>query len=190
MPPADSLHKGSSPLRVCLKFLEEGHDPATALEFVSEWGSAETKRRFQEYVKALQQGRPLAVILEDIAVAYPSPESELLIAAIEARLQTGNFPVRALDIVRTAEELERQVRADMELVIGPGRRWTLGLVWSGILGGAMLIIALPLYSQAFLGSRAGRVVFGVAIALEIVGLLWAGMLLRLQSRIDRELTRP
>ena len=108
---------------------------------------------------------------------------------MEARLQTGNFPTITPNLLLAAEALETRVRADIELVIGPGRRWTLGLVWSGILGGAMLIIALPQYSQAFLESKIGRVVFGVAIALEIVGLLWAGMLLRLQSRIDHDLTQ-
>ena len=189
MPPADPLKGTESPLRLCLKYLQEGHDPAAAVEFVSEWGTGDIKRQFQEYAKALQQGRPLALVLEDIAAAFPSPETELLISAMEARLQTGNFPTITPNLLLAAEALETRVRADIELVIGPGRRWTLGLVWSGILGGAMLIIALPQYSQAFLESKIGRVVFGVAIALEIVGLLWAGMLLRLQSRIDHDLTQ-
>jgi Flp pilus assembly protein TadB len=179
-----------SPLRVCLKYLEEGHDPATALEFVAEWGQGDVKRQFQAYVKLLQQGRPLELILEEIALAYPSPETELLIASIESRLATGNFPDVTPAILADAESLEMRAREDMQIVIGSARRWTLGLVWSGILGGAMLIIAFPQYSHAFLESRVGRVVFGVAIALEVIGLLWAGMLLRLQSRIERELTQP
>ena len=179
-----------SPLRVCLKFLEEGHHPAAALEFVAEWGQGEVKRQFESYVKLLKQGRPLELILEEIAMAYPSPETELLIASIESRLVTGNFPELTPDILAEAESLETRARADMDIVIGSARRWTLGLVWAGILGGTMLIIAFPQYSHAFLESRVGRVVFGVAIALEVVGLLWAGMLLCLQSRIERDLTEP
>ena len=179
-----------SPLRVCLKFLEEGHDPAAALEFVAEWGQGDVKRQFEAYVKLLKQGRPLELILEEIALAYPSPETELMIAGIESRLSTGRFPDVSPDILADAVALEARAREDMGVVIGSARRWTLGLVWAGILGGTMLIIAFPQYSHAFLESRVGRVVFGVAIALEVVGLLWAGMLLRLQSRIERDLIEP
>lgn len=180
---------GQSPLRVCLKFLQEGHDPVAALEFVAEWGQGEIKPQFEGYVRLLKQGRPLEVILEEIALAHPSPETELLLAGIEARLATGTFPEITSEVLTAAEALESGTRQDMQVVIGAARLWTLGLVWTGILGGAMLIIALPQYSQAFLESRVGRVVFGTAIALEIVGLLWAGMLLRLQSRIERDLTQ-
>lgn len=189
-PPSVPVPDRQSPLRVCLKFLEEGHDPAAALEFVAEWGRGEVKRQFESYVKLLKQGRPLELVLEEIAMAYPSPETELLIASIESRLVTGNFPEQTPDILAEAESLETRAREDMDIVIGSARRWTLGLVWGGILGGTMLIIAFPQYSHAFLESRVGRVVFGVAIALEVVGLLWAGMLLRLQSRIERDLTEP
>jgi len=49
---------------------------------------------------------------------------------------------------------------------------------------------VPQYSAALLQTRVGRVLFGIAITLEIVGLLWAGILLRLQSRIERDLNRP
>ena len=178
-----------SPLRVCLKFLQEGHEPAAALEFVAEWGKGEIKAQFETYVKLLKQGRPLEVILEEIALAYPGPDTELLIASIEARIATGTFPEITPLILSDEDALETRAREDMEIVIGSSRRWTLGLVWAGILGGAMLMIALPQYSHAFLDSRVGRVVFGAAIGLEIVGLLWAGILLRLQTRIERDLTR-
>ncbi len=179
-----------SPLRVYFKFLQEGHDPIAAMEFVAEWGQGEIKPQFEGYVKLLKQGRPLEVILEEIALAHPSPETELLIAGIEAGLATGSFPEITSDVLTDAEALQSRARDDMRVVIGSARLWTLGLVWTGILGGAMLIIALPQYSQAFLESRVGRVVFGVAIALEIVGLLWAGLLLRMQGRIERDLTQP
>lgn len=178
-----------SPLRLCLKFLQEGHDPASALEFVAEWGTGDIKRDFQAYVRLMKQGRSIEVILDDIAAAYPSPETELLAAAIETRLQTGQFPDLISEVLTQAETLESRLRDDMEVVIGPGRRWTMGLVWAGILGGAMLVIALPQYS-ALLDSRVGRVVFGAAIALEIIGLLWAGTLLRMQARLERELGKP
>ena len=58
-----------SPLRVCLKFLQEGHEPAAAIEFVAEWGQRDVKQAFQGYVKQLNQGRPVATILEEIAEA-------------------------------------------------------------------------------------------------------------------------
>ena len=177
-----------SPLRVCLKYLEEGHDPVAALEFVAEWGQGDIKRQFENYVRLLKQGRPVELILEEIALAYPSSETELLIASIESRLSSGNFPELAPIVMTEAESLETRAREDMDVVIGSDRRWTLGLVWAGILGGAMLMIALPQYSHAFLESRVGRVVFGVAIALEVIGLLWAGTLLRLQTRIEKELS--
>lgn len=178
-----------SPLRVCLKFLQEGHEPAAAIEFVADWGQGDVKQAFQAYARQLNQGRPLATILEEIADAFPSPETELLVAAIQARLQTGVFPAIALDIMTEAEGLETHVREDMEVLIGPGRRWALGLVWTGILGGAMLIIALPQYSNTLLVSPVGRVVFGTAIVLEIFGFLWAASLLQLQTGIESELKR-
>lgn len=178
-----------SPLRVCLKFLQEGHEPAAAIEFVADWGQGDVKQAFQSYARQLNQGRPLATILEDIAEAFPSPETELLVSAVQARLQTGVFPAIALDIMSEAEGLETQVREDMELLIGPGRRWTLGLVWAGILGGAMLLIALPQYSNTLLVSPVGRFVFGTAIVLEIFGFLWAASLLQLQTGIEKELKR-
>lgn len=178
-----------SPLRVCLKFLQEGHEPAAAIEFVADWGQGDVKKAFQAYARQLNQGRPLATILEEIADAFPSPETELLVAAIQARLQTGVFPAIALDIMTEAEGLETHVREDMEVLIGPGRRWALGLVWTGILGGAMLIIALPQYSNTLLVSPVGRVVFGTAIVLEIFGFLWAASLLQLQTGIKSELKR-
>ncbi len=187
VPPAPGRQ---SPLHVCLKYLREGHDPVAALEFVAEWGHGDIKPQFESYVKLLKQGRPLEVILEDIAAAYPSPETELLIASIEARLSSGNFPEITPDVLNDAEVLETRTRHDMHLVIGAARLWTLGLVWTGILGGAMLVIALPQYSTALLQTRVGRVLFGIAITMEIVGLLWAGILLRLQSRIERDLSRP
>ena len=179
-----------SPLRVCLKFLQEGHAPVAALELVAEWGQGDVKLQFEGYVKQLKQGRPLEKVLEEIALADPSPATELLIASIEARSLTGHFPELAPVVLAESEKLEDRTRRDMEVVIGSARRWTWGLVWTGILGGAMLIIALPQYSHAFLESRVGRVVCGVAITLEIVGVLWAGMLLRLQTRIERDLTQP
>ncbi|MES2789161.1 MAG: hypothetical protein V4719_06030 [Planctomycetota bacterium] len=179
-----------SPLRVCLKFLQEGHDPVAALEFVAEWGQGDVKRQFGTYVKLLKQGRPLDVILDEIALAYPSPETELLIAAIDARLASGKFPEITPEVMNAAEALETRARQDMAIVIGASRRWVLGLVWIGILGGAMLVIALPQYSSSLLHSGVGRVVLGSAIALEIVGLLWAGALSRMQVRIERELTQP
>lgn len=182
-------HTGPSPLRLCLKFLQEGHDPVSALEFVAEWGTGDIKRDFQAYVRLMKEGRSIESILEDIAAAHPSPETELLVAAIGARLQTGQFPDLIPEVLAQAETLETRLRDDMAVVIGPGRRWTLGLVWVAILGGAMLVIALPQYS-ALLESRVGRIVFGAAIALEIVGLLWAGALLRMQARIERELRKP
>lgn len=178
-----------SPLRVCLKFLQEGHEPAAALEFVGDWGQGEIKQAFKQYARLLNQGRPLTVILEDIAEAYPSPETELLMASIQTRLQTGVFPASTHEVMTEAEGVERQVRDDMEFLVGPGHRWTLGLVWAGILGGAMLLIALPQYSNALLGSAVGRAVFCVAVVLEIVGFLWASALLRLQTEILSEMKR-
>lgn len=178
-----------SPLRVCLKFLQEGHEPAAAIEFVADWGQGDVKQAFQSYARQLNQGRPLTTILEDIAEAFPSPETELLVAAIQARVQTGVFPSSALDIMTEAEGLETRVREDMEILIGPGRRWTLGLVWAGILGGAMLMIALPQYSNTLLVSPVGRFVFGTAIVLELLGFLWAASLLQLQTGIEDELKR-
>lgn len=176
-----------SPLRVCLKFLQEGHEPAAAIEFVADWGQGDVKQAFQAYVKQLNQGRPLATILEDIAEAYRSPETELLVAAIQSRLQTGVFPAIAPDIMTEAAGMETAVREDMEVLVGPGRRWTLGLVWAGILGGAMLLIALPQYSNTLLVSPVGRVVFLTAVILEVIGFLWAASLLRLQTGIETEL---
>lgn len=190
--PSDTLPAPGrqSPLRVCLKFMQEGHEPAAALEFVAEWGKGEIKAQFEAYVKLLKQGRPLAMILEEIALAYPGPDTELLIASLEARIATGTFPEITPLILADADALETRSREDMEIVVGSSRRWTLGLVWVAILGGAMLLIALPQYSHAFLESRVGRVVFGAAIGLELVGLLWAGILLRMQTRIERDLTQP
>lgn len=176
-----------SPLRVCLKFLQEGHEPAAAIEFVADWGQGAVKQAFQAYVKQLNQGRPLATVLEDIAEAYPSPETELLVAAIQARLQTGVFPAIAPDIMSEAAGMETRIREDMEVLVGPGRRWTLGLVWAGILGGAMLLIALPQYSNTLLVSPVGRVVFLTAVVLEVIGFLWAASLMRLQTGIETEL---
>jgi Flp pilus assembly protein TadB len=178
-----------SPLRVCLKFLQEGHDPSAALEFVADWGEGSVKHTFQEYAKRLKQGRPLDTILEDIAEAYPSPETELLLAMIQSRLQTGVFPAIAPEIMTEAEGLESHLREDMEVLVGPGRRWTLGLVWAGILGGAVLLIALPQYSNTLLVSPVGRIVFCAAIILDVVGFMWAAALLHLQTRIEAELKR-
>lgn len=178
-----------SPLRVCLKFLEEGHDPTTALEFVADWGQGPVKKAFREYAAQVKAGRPLPMILEDIADAYPSPTTELLTAIIQARLQTGTFPVNAPEILVEAEALEASVREDMEVLVGPGRRWTLGLVWAGIIGGGVLLAALPQYSSALLGSPVGRIVFCSAILLEVAGFMWAAALLKLQTGIESELKR-
>ncbi len=178
-----------SPLRVCLQFLQEGHDPATALEFVADWGQGTVKHAFREYAKQLKLGRPLATILEDIAEAYPSPETELLLATMQARMQTGTFPAVASEILAEAEELETRVRDDMEVLVGPGRRWTLGLVWAGIIGAGILLMALPQYSNTLLGSPVGRVVFCAAILLDVVGFMWAAALLKLQTGIEAELKR-
>ena len=178
-----------SPLRVCLKFLQEGHDPNSALEFVADWGQGPIKNSFQEYARQLKQGRPLTTILDEIAEAYPSPETELMLASIQARLQTGVFPSIAPDILADSAGLESQVREDMEVLLGSGRRWVMGLTWSVILGGAMLMIALPQYSNTLLGSPVGRVVFGTAIVLELIGFVWAAGLLKLQTDLEAELIR-
>ncbi len=178
-----------APLRVCLKFLKEGHDPATALEFVGEAGRGAIKSAFREYANQLRLGRPLATILEEVAEASPSPENELLLAIILAQQQTGTFPAIAPDILTDAESLESRVRDDMLVLVSPGRRWTLGLVWAGILGGATLLIAVPQYSSTLLSSPVGRGVFCAAILLEVVGFMWAAALLRLQTGIEAELKR-
>ena len=184
-----ALEADQSPLRVCLKFLQEGHDPAAALEFVAEWGHGEFKPAFQAYARQLQQGRSLPEILEDIADTYPSPETELILASLQARIRTGVFPPSAPQIIDEAAAMEHQIREDMEFLVGPARRWTLGLVWVGILLGAVLLIAIPQYSNALLGSPVGRAVFCAAVALQTIGFMWAAALFRLQSEIECELKR-
>lgn len=181
--------KTSSPLRYCLKSLEEGLEPGDSLEFVADWGPEHVKSVFRDYVKLLKQGRPLTEILEQIRLDFPSVETELFIASMEARLETGRYPAIAHHLADDLVSQQEQAILDINLVVGSARRWTVGLIWAGILGGAFLLVCVPRYSQSLLSTPCGRTILGIAATLEVVGLFWTGALWGRQNLLEVQVSR-
>lgn len=179
-----------SPTYLCLKCLDEGHEPVSAFEFVADWGPKANKREFQDYAKRLKQGRPLDEVLDQLRMARPSVETELLIACLTSRAQTNRFSAVSSEIVRQAVVQREQALSDMNFLIGGSRRWVIGLVWVGVLGGAMLLVAIPLYTNILLHSGLGRVLISIVLALETVGLLLAGRMFSLHTRLEKNLSEP
>lgn len=175
---------------LCLKALDEGQDVVAVLEFVASRGSSSTKREFQGYVKRLRQGRSLEEILDSLRKVHPTSDTEMLIACLASKEQTGRFSAVSSEIVRQATKQREQAQSDLNYIVGSSRRWVIGLVWVGVLGGAMLLIALPAYSDALLNAPAGRPILMTALCLEAAGLFVASRLLSLSRRLDRYLNEP
>jgi Flp pilus assembly protein TadB len=189
-PLASSAADPQSPMNLCLKCLNEGHDPTSTLEFIADWGPTATKSEFQGYVQRLKQGRPLDEVLDALRRSRPTVETEFMIACLTSKAQTGLFSAVSGEIVRQTAKQREQTRADMEFLIGGARRWVIGLAWIGILGGAMILIALPVYSDALLQTPTGRYLMVLAVVLEAVGLIVAGRLLSLPNRLEHHLNEP
>lgn len=188
--PSTSSTDPQSPVNLCLKCLDEGLDPLATLEFIADWGPAASKREFQEYVKRLKQGRQLDEILDEFRKRRPTGESELIAACLTSKAQTGVFSAVSSEIVRQAAKQRQQTQSDIDFIIGGSRRWVIGLVWTGILGGAMVLVALPVYTNALLHTPIGRCVMVISVVLEAVGLIAAGRLLSLPNRLERNLSEP
>lgn len=188
--PSATSKDPKSTTHLCLKHLDEGHDVLATLEFVAERGTSATKREFQGYVKRLRQGRSLEEILDSLRKAHPTSDTEMLIACLTSKEQTSKFSAVSSEIVRQAVQQREQAQADLNFIVGSSRRWVIGLVWIGVLGGAMLLIALPMYSDTLLNNAVGRAILVIALCLEAIGLIVAGRLLSLSRRLDRNLNEP
>ncbi|MDB5386925.1 MAG: hypothetical protein JWM11_2571 [Planctomycetaceae bacterium] len=189
-PTTPTASEPKSPTNLCLKCLDEGHDPLSTLEFIADWGPPATKREFQGYVKRLKQGRPLEEILDDLRKARPTAETEFMITCLDSKARTGTFSAVSSEIVRMAGKQRDQTQTDMDFIIGGSRRWVGGLVWLGVLGGAILLIALPVYSHALLETPIGRGVMLISLGLETAGLIVARLLLSLPNRLEGNLNDP
>lgn len=180
----------NSPTNLCLKCLDEGRDAISSLEFVADWGPKANKREFHGYVKSLKQGRPLDEVLDHLRVTHRTAETELLIACLTSKVQTGQFSAVSSEIVRQAAVQRESALTDLNFIIGGSRWWVIGLSWVGILGGAMLVIAIPIYSQAMLKTPIGRLIMVIILVLEAIGLFMGGRLLSLPARLEREINEP
>jgi Flp pilus assembly protein TadB len=188
--PSATSKDPNSMTNLCVKYLDQGHDVVATLEFVADRGPSARKREFQGYVKRLRQGRSLEEILDSLRKSHPTSDTEMLIACLASKAQTEQFSAVSSEIVRHAVQQREQSQADLNFIVGSSRRWVIGLVWIGVLGGAMLLIALPAYSDALLNTPAGRPILVIALCLEAVGLIVSGRLLNLARRLDRNLNEP
>lgn len=168
---------------LALKCLMEGNTPVASLEFVAEWGTSPAKEAFRESVLQLRNGANLADALQQLAALEFQPRIELIRTTLLMSEKSPEVVTGTCRLIATRTEQGQQCQTDTEAIIAGARQWVLVLVVGGLLLAAMLIIALPQYSSALLQTSAGRGLLGVMLGLELAGILWSGLLLRIQQRL-------
>jgi tight adherence protein B len=135
-------------------------------------------REFRSCTQQLNMGRSFDAVMKSLAARVRTVEMRILTTTLLVQRQTGGNLSETLErmsgVIRDRLNAYRQMRAST----GAGRASTLVIATISPLAYLFMFIFQRPYLETLFNDPLGRVLLGVAIALEVIGLLWVVMLLR------------
>jgi len=135
-------------------------------------------REFRSCSQQLEMGRSFSSVMKTLAARVRTVEMRILTTTLTVQRQTGGNLSETLErmsgVIRDRLNAQRQMRAST----GAGRTSTLVIAVISPLAYLFMFIFQREYLETLFNDSLGRVLLGVALALEVIGLLWVAMLLR------------
>jgi tight adherence protein B len=123
-------------------------------------------------------GRSFSAVMESLANRVRTVEMRILTTTLTVQRQTGGNLSETLErmsgVIRDRLNAARQMRAST----GAGRASTLIIATISPLAYLFMFVFQRDYLEALYADPLGRILLGVALGLEVLGLLWVAMLLR------------
>ena len=155
-----------------------GQTSEQAIELAGQELDGRLAREFRSCSQQLGMGRSFSAVMETMAARVRTVEMRILTTTLTVQRQTGGNLSETLErmsgVIRDRLNAQRQMRAST----GAGRTSTLIIATISPLAYLFMFVFQRDYLEALYADPLGRVLLGVALGLEIIGLLWVAMLLR------------
>lgn len=155
-----------------------GQTSEQALELAGHELEGRLSREFRNCTQQLAMGRSFANVMKTLATRVQTVEMRILTTTLIVQRQTGGNLSETLErmsgVIRDRLNAQRQMRSST----GAGRASTLVIATISPLAYLFMFVFQRPYLETLFNDPLGRILLGVALALEVVGLLWVAALLR------------
>lgn len=171
-------HEFADVLDLLSRGIKAGESLDQAIDMVGQRGPEPLATEFRRCARHLQLGAPLSAAMRSFTYRVRVTEAKLFSTTLLVHRQTGgNLPLmldRMADVIRDRLAYRQQLRSTS----AAGRFSALFVAVLGPLLFLYLFMFQPQYANKLLESSLGESLLGVAIVLEIIGVVWILRMLR------------
>lgn len=141
-----------------------------AMETIAKDMSAPISVEFGRVTTEIKYGKSLEKAMENMTHRIKSPDLMLTVSAVNIQRQTGGNLSEILETISETIKERIKIKSDVRALTAQGRISGMIVGFLPIAIGGLLMVINPNYIQMLFSENLGRIMIGIAVAMETIGI--------------------